>query len=101
MARRNANGAARRNGKPKPATGRDAPRSLEDAVVALAAKGLLAGAGRAAVRAQREAGLAVTYKRGTQIVREYPDGRRVVLGSVERPRYELPKGVGRIRDGGA
>ena len=76
---------------------RVAPRTLEDAVVALASSGKLAEAGRSAIRAQRRAGLAITYKDGNQIVTEYPDRRRVVLRTVTPPSYTIPKGVTRIR----
>jgi hypothetical protein len=66
-------------------------------VVALASTGKLAEAGRSAVRAQRRAGLAITYMDGNQIVTEHPDKRRVVLRTVTPPIYTIPKGVTRIR----
>lgn len=79
------------------ASGVRAAQVVEDDLGALAAAGKLAGAGRAAVRAQRAAGLAVTYKRGDKIVREFPDGRREVIGTIApRPRYTPAKGVSRI-----
>src|SRR4051794_12524689 len=51
-----------------------APRDLEDEVLRLARDGSLAAAGREAIKAQRAAGLPITYKRGNKIVRDYPDG---------------------------
>lgn len=90
--------------KPKSATAaraaspRRKPRSLEDAIVNLATTGQLAEAGRAAVRAQHEAGLPVTYQRGNEVVKEFPDGRREVIATLEPPEYRLPKGVARIRN---
>ena len=83
---------------PRPtATGRGKPRTLEDAVVALASAGKLAEAGRCAIRAQRRAGLPVTYMDGDEIVTEYLDKRRVVLRTVTPPIYKIPKGVTKIR----
>jgi hypothetical protein len=65
-------------------------------IVWIAESGLLARAGRAAVRAQKEAGLPVTYKCGNLIVREKADGRRKVIGKIATPTYWRPKGVRRI-----
>jgi hypothetical protein len=75
------------------------PRTLEEALVAAAASGKLAGAARSAIRAQRAAGIPVTYQRRNQVVREHPDGRREVLGRVKPSAYKLPKRIGRIRNG--
>lgn len=88
-----------RNGK-RPGRAPRAPQSLEDAIVALAESGKLAGAARAAIRDQRAAGLPITYKRGNEIVKEYPDGRLEVIGTLPPATYKLPKGVRRIRNGG-
>src|SRR5947209_923820 len=78
---------------------RPEPRELEDATVMLATTGKLAGAARRAIRAQREAGLPVTYQRGNKILMEYPDGRKVVIGTIEPPSqsFTFPRGVRRIR----
>jgi hypothetical protein len=76
-----------------------APQTLEEAIVAAAASGKLADAARSAIRAQRQAGLPITYQSGNKIVREFPDGRREVLGTVETPVYKFPKGVRRIQNG--
>src|SRR3982751_5317196 len=88
--------------KPKPrAPPRRPParaRELEDLIVSLAESGQLAAAGRQAARETRAAGLPLTYKRGNQIVREYPDGRREVLETLPpAPPFERPKGVKLIR----
>jgi hypothetical protein len=85
---------AARNGHAAVVVGPD----LEEELVRLAESGRLAGAGRAAVRADRAAGLPVTYQRGSQVVREYPDGRREVLGTIPpTPPYKLPKSARRLR----
>ena len=92
------NNQSRRNGRR--AAGRRArfeADGLEGAIVGLAIAGKLSGAGHSAVRAQREAGLPVTYRRGNEIIKEFPDGREEVLGVVQAPVYKLPKGVKRIR----
>ena len=49
--------------------------------------------GGAAIQAQRDAGLPVTYQRGNEVVKEFPDGRREVLATIDVPEYRLPKGV--------
>jgi len=71
--------------------------SLESRVVILAKRGKLAKAARNAVRAQRRKGLAVTFQRGTDIIKLHPDGREEVLGKVERPKYVLPRNVSIIK----
>lgn len=73
-------------------------RELEDLIVSLAESGRLAAAGRQAARETRAAGLPLTYKRGNQIVREHPDGRREVLETLPPPPpFKRPKGVKLIR----
>ncbi len=72
---------------------------LEDMVVELAVNGMLAGAAQAAVRAQKEAGLPITYKRGSEIVKEFADGRQEVLSTVPSPVYKLKKHVAKIHNG--
>ena len=89
----------KRAGRARPSVARPRQSSLEDAIVGLAASGKLAGAGRAAIRAQKEAGLPVTYQQGNEVIKEFPDGRREVLATLEPPTYRLPKGVARIRNG--
>lgn len=91
------NGTGHRHHTPRRVAERVTPRTLEDAVVSLATTGKLAEAARSAIRAQRKAGLAITYKKGNQIVTEYPDGRRVVLRNLTPPIYTIPKGVKRLR----
>jgi hypothetical protein len=71
--------------------------SLEDRVVRLARTGRLAKAARHAVHMQQKKGLAITCKRGDQIVKRYADGREEILGTVERRPYTLPRGVTIIR----
>ena len=67
--------------------------SLENQIVSMATRGKLARAGRKAVAAQKKRGLPVTFQRGNQIIKEYPDGREEVLGTVAAAKYVLPKGV--------
>jgi len=93
------NGKAPSRKTPAPSSGRPAPQTLEDAIVAAAASGKLAEATRSTLRAQSRAGRPITYQRGSQIVREYPDGRREVLGTVTPSTYKLPKGIRRIHNG--
>src|SRR3982751_3952271 len=88
----------------KPPTSRRPPKGvprvheLEDLIVSLAESAHLAAAGRQAARETRAAGLPLTYKRGNQIVREHPDGRREVLETLPpAPPFERPKGVKLIR----
>jgi hypothetical protein len=82
------------------ATGR-APRrkplSLEDSVVKLAMTGKLAEAAASAIRAQKQAGLPVTFLEGNLVIKEHPDGRREILRTLKpAATYALPKGVARI-----
>jgi hypothetical protein len=73
-------------------------RELEDLIVSLAESGQLPAAGRQAARETRAAGLPLTYKRGNQIVREHPGGRREVLETLPpAPPFKRPKGVKVIR----
>jgi hypothetical protein len=93
-----------RNGKsPRRGTARTLRRSTSsdpESLVALAESGRLGDAARAEVRAQRAAGLPITYKRGNQVVTEHPDGRCEVLETLRPPPpFKIPKGVGRIRNG--
>ena len=93
------NGKAPSRKTPAAASRRRAPQTLEDAIVAAAASGKLAGATRATLRAQRRAGIPITYQSGNRIITEFPDGRREVIGEVEPATYKLPRGVGRIQNG--
>lgn len=88
----------KRPAKSRAAAKQRKPRSLEDAIVTLATTGQLAEAAASAIRAQRDAGLPITYQLGNDVVREFPDGRREVLATLQPPTYRLPKGVGRIRN---
>jgi hypothetical protein len=77
------------------------PLSLEDSIVELAVTGQLAEAAAAAIRAQKEAGLPVTFLEGNNVVREYPDGRREVLRRLKpRTKSPIPKGVRKIPSNG-
>jgi hypothetical protein len=76
--------------------------SLEDSIVGLAESGKLAEAAAAAIRAQKARGIPVTFLEGNDVIKEYPDGRRETLETLEpAPVYRLPKGVKRIRNGSA
>ncbi|MFI5380016.1 MAG: hypothetical protein ACHRHE_12020 [Tepidisphaerales bacterium] len=67
--------------------------SLEGRLVGLAMSGKLAKAGRDAVRAQVAKGLAVTFQRGTKVIKRHADGREEVLANVDRLVYSIPRGV--------
>src|SRR5687768_9128645 len=85
----------RRGKKPAPAPKRSTParkpRSLEDEISTLAATGQLAEAARSAIRAQQAAGLPITYQEGNEIIKEFPDGRREVLATLQPSTYRRPK----------
>src|ERR1035437_2362898 len=66
---------------------------LEDEVVRLATQGKLAGAARRAIRRQFAKGGAITFKRGTRVIKRHEDGREEFLGNVARARYSLPANV--------
>ena len=92
-------GKSSRRGTVRKSPRRASSRDPEDSIVALAESGRLGETAREEVRAQRAAGLPITYKRGNEVVREYPDGRREVLEVLPpAPPYKLPNGVGRIRN---
>jgi hypothetical protein len=77
---------------------REEPSALEGKLVQYAMAGKLEKAARDAVHAQQEQGLAVTFKRGEQIIKRYPDGREEVLAKVAAaPKYVRPKGVAVLR----
>ena len=65
-------------------------------LVKLALSGKLRQAAREAVRDQRARGLAVTFKRGDQIVRRSADGTIEVIGRVTTPAFRLPEHVRKI-----
>ena len=73
------------------------PGSLEGEIVTLARTGKLAKAGRRAVAASKKLGLPVTYKRGDEIIKQFPNGDEEVLGTVQRLGYVLPHGIRVIR----
>lgn len=82
--------------KPKNGTSQvNAPSEgpVETAFLKLALGGKLAKAGRDAIRRQRAKGLAVTFKRGQEIIKQYPDGREEILGRVAPRRFRMPKNV--------
>lgn len=66
------------------------PKSLEGQVVSLAQKGMLAPAARGAIASQLARGLAVTFKRGDQVIKQYPDGHIEVLGELKQIPYKRP-----------
>jgi hypothetical protein len=72
--------------------------SLEAQLLSLATGGELAKAGRNAVKSQRQHGRAITFKRGTKVIKQYPDGREEVLDRVESPSYTLPQNVRIIKN---
>jgi hypothetical protein len=71
--------------------------ALEDHLLELVAEGKLAEAAGGAIRAQKERGLPVTFKRGDQVIKAFPDGREEVLTTLARPIYTIPSGVRVIR----
>jgi hypothetical protein len=75
------------------ARGGRADTPLENDIVDLALSGGLKSAARDAVSAQLRQGIPVTYKKGNQVVKHYPDGREEVLGTVPAAKFTLPKGV--------
>lgn len=58
------------------------PDSLEAQLPRLAAEGKLEGAAREAIEGQKAKGLAITFLRGSSIIKQYPDGREEVLGTI-------------------
>jgi hypothetical protein len=79
------------------ARGGRADTPLENDIVDLALSGALKSAARDAVRAQLRQGIPVTYKKGNQVVKHYPDGLEEVLGTVPVATFTLPKGVRVLR----
>jgi hypothetical protein len=67
--------------------------SIEGNIRMLASTGKLARAGQKAVRAQKEMGLAVTFKRGRHVIKQFPDGSEKILEDLPKPDYKLPAGV--------
>lgn len=70
--------------------------SLEGNIARLAGSGELAKAGQEAIARQKKLGIAVTFKRGDEVIKQWPDGREEVLERIERVKYKLPAGVGII-----
>ena len=60
------------------------PDSLEAQLPRLAAEGKLDGAARAAIERQKAKGLAISFLRGSSIIKQYPDGREEVLGTLAK-----------------
>lgn len=71
-------------------------RSHEDPIVALEREGAFARASRAAIRKQRAMGIPITFKRGRQVIKRYPDGREEVLEILARSGFRLAGDVRRI-----
>ena len=71
----------------------DDAASLEENVVALATGGQLDAAAGEGRSKQSKLGLPLTFVRGSQIIKEYPDGRVEVLGRVDARAYQVPEGV--------
>lgn len=59
----------------------------------LARTGKLGRSARKAIRAQTARGLAVTYKRGDEVIKEYADGRKEVLETLEPTSFKVPANV--------
>jgi hypothetical protein len=96
----NAGMAKQRNGSPRISQSgkpHEDAGSLEANIVRLAMTGKLAEAGRNAIRVQKERGIPVTFIRGGKIIKQHSDGREEVLGTVERPKYRVPRGVAVLR----
>jgi hypothetical protein len=70
---------------------------LEDHLLDLVANGELAEAAGGAIRAQKERGLPVTFKRGDDVIKAFADGREEVLATLARPTYKTPSGVRVLR----
>ncbi|HEY4328328.1 MAG TPA: hypothetical protein VGN88_01230 [Phycisphaerae bacterium] len=66
---------------------------LESAIVDLAVSGELAKASQLAIRRLKRKGLPVTFQRGTQIVKQYSDGREEVLAQIKQASFKVPSGV--------
>jgi hypothetical protein len=66
------------------------PKSLEGQLVSLAQNGMLAPAAQEAIASQLAHGLAVTFKRGDEVIKQYPDGHVEVLSELKRIPYEQP-----------
>lgn len=60
------------------------PDSLEAQLPRLAAEGKLEGAAREAIERQKAKGLAITFLRGSSIIKQYPDGSEEVLGTLAK-----------------
>ena len=92
---------SRLNGRHRKPRGTSTAREGEDAVLGVGLSRRVRAAVREEVRAQRAAGLPVTYQRGNEVVREFADGRIEVLETLPPPpAYTLPRSVASIRNGG-
>jgi hypothetical protein len=58
--------------------------SLEAELSRLVEEGQLAGAARAAIERQVAKGFAITFLRGDAIVKRFPNGHELILGTVAR-----------------
>jgi hypothetical protein len=74
--------------------GEEDPNSLEANVVRLALEGKLSGAADRAVQEQKALGLPVTFRRGNEVIKQFPDGREEVLATIPQSApYRPPTGV--------
>jgi hypothetical protein len=67
--------------------------ALENQVVKFAMGGKLAKVSRDAVRRQVKKGFAVTFKRGNKVIKQFPDGREEILGTIKKLDFQLPTNV--------
>ncbi len=67
--------------------------SLEDGILEFARSGELAEVARNAIQKQHDKGLPITFRRGSIVVKQYPDGREEVLAEIGHSQYCLPKDV--------
>jgi hypothetical protein len=81
------------NGRRKYSGFREDRNSLESSLIKLATKGTLAKAGRKAIAAQRKRKIAVTFKRGDEVIKRHDNGDEEVLEKLPHLAYTLPRGV--------
>lgn len=68
-------------------------QSLENSIEPLARKGIIAKAGKEAIREQLKKGLIVTIKRGDSIYYIYPDGRTEIIRHQSAPQVNIPQDI--------
>ncbi|MGC4033528.1 MAG: hypothetical protein QM754_17710 [Tepidisphaeraceae bacterium] len=76
------------------ASGAASDRTNENSkLIALALEGKLSRAARHAVQKQKSRGLAITFRRGNQIVRQDSDGKIIVLATIQPVAFSAPKNI--------